>query len=81
MRNLRTAGGADCTVVLVELVIPEHDRDFAGKWADLEMLQGMHGSRERTAAEYRTLLASSGFTMTQVIANSSPFSRVEAKAC
>jgi C-methyltransferase len=36
LRNVRAAGGADAIVVLVELVIPEHNRDFIGKWADLE---------------------------------------------
>ncbi|RUP04967.1 MAG: hydroxyneurosporene methyltransferase [Mycobacterium sp.] len=81
LRNLRTACGADCTVVLVELVIPEHNRDFVGKWADLEMLLGLDGSRERNAEEYRTLLARAGFRMTRVIPTASPFSLVEAKAC
>ncbi|MCV7010775.1 methyltransferase [Mycobacterium gordonae] len=81
LRNVRTTGGADCTVVLVELVIPEHNREFVGKWVDLEMLLGMDGSRERTAEEYRTLLARAGFRMTRVIPTASPFSLVEAKAC
>ena len=81
LRNLRTAGGADSTVVIVELVIPEHNRVFIGKWADLEMLLGADGSRERTAAEYSTLLARSGFRMTRVIPTASPYSLVEAKAC
>lgn len=81
LRNVRAAGGADCTVVLVELVIPDHDRDFVGKWADLEMLLGLDGSRERTEEEYGTLLAQSGFTMTRVIPTASPFSLIEAKAC
>ncbi|MHA7652318.1 methyltransferase [Mycobacterium sp. ML4] len=81
LRNLRNGGGADCTVVLIELVIPEHNRDFVGKWTDLEMLLGMDGSRERTAAEYSVLLARSGFKMTRVIPTASPFSLVEAKAC
>ena len=40
LRNLRVASQANTTVLLVELVIPEHDRDFIGKWADLEMLLG-----------------------------------------
>ena len=81
LRNLRTAGGADSTVVLVELVIPEHNRDFVGKWADLEMLLSLDGSRERGAQEYRALLARAGFRMTRVIPTASPFSLVEAKAC
>ena len=78
LRNLRAASQANTTVLLVELVIPEHDRDFIGKWADLEMLLGANG-RERTAAEYRALLERSGFRMTRVLPTASPFSLVEAK--
>ena len=77
LRKLRAACNATATVLLVELVIPEHDRDFIGKWADLEMLQGVNG-RERTAAQYRTLLERSGFKMTRVVPTASPFSLVEA---
>jgi C-methyltransferase len=78
LRNVRTAAGANATLLLVELVIPEHDRDFTGKWADLEMLL-MGNARERTAAEYATLLERSGFKMTRVVPTASPFSLVEAK--
>ena len=35
LRNVRVAAGADATVLLVEMVLPEHDRDFTGKWVDL----------------------------------------------
>ncbi len=79
LRNLRAACGTTATVLLVELVIPEHDRDFIGKWADLEMLLGVNG-RERTAAQYRALLELAGFRMTRVIPTASPFSIIEAKA-
>ncbi len=79
LRNVRSAVGADATVLLVETVIPDHDRDFVGKWADLEMLLGVNG-RERTTAEYRTLLELAGFRLTRVIPTASPFSLVEAKA-
>lgn len=79
LRNVRAAMGAKATILLVELVIPEHDRDFIGKWADLEMLLGVDG-RERTAEEYRTLLARCGFTMTRVVPTASPFSLVQASA-
>jgi C-methyltransferase len=78
LRNLRAACGAKTTVLLVETVIPEHDREFIGKWADLEMLLGVNG-RERTAAEYQALLGRAGFRMTRVVPTASPFSLVEAK--
>jgi len=65
-------------VLLVELVIPDHDRDFAGKWADLEMLLNL-AARERTAGEYRNLLSQAGFRMTRVVQTASPLSLVEAR--
>jgi hypothetical protein len=65
-------------VLLIELVIPKHDRDFPGKWVDLEMLLNL-GARERTAAEYRDLLSRAGFQMTQVVQTASPLSLVEAR--
>ena len=77
LRNVRVAAGADATLLLVEMVLPEHHRDFAGKWVDLEMLLQADG-RERAAAEYRDLLRQAGFRMTRVVQTASPFSIVEA---
>jgi len=79
LRNVRAAAVPGTTVLLIELVIPEHDRDFPGKWADLEMLLNL-GSRERTAAEYRELLSQAGFRMTRVVRTAAPLSVVEARA-
>jgi hypothetical protein len=77
--NVRTAAGAGKDVLLVELVIPGHHREFLGKWADLEMLIGA-AARERTASEYERLLKRAGFRLTRVVETASPFSVVEAKA-
>ena len=77
--NVRTAAGSQATVLLVEFVIPNHDRDFAGKWVDLEMMLNL-GARERTAAEYRDLLSEAGFRMTRVVQTASPLSVVEARS-
>jgi hypothetical protein len=79
LRNVRAAGGVGTTIVLVEFVIPRHNREFLGKWADLEMLL-CADARERTAAEYAKLLDRAGFTMNRVIETASPFSLVEATA-
>ncbi|MEO3757984.1 methyltransferase [Mycobacterium sp. B14F4] len=78
LRNVRAAAGPDARVLLVETVIPRHDRDFIGKWADLEMLLGGNG-RERDADEYRALLRRSGFELTRIVPTASPFSLVEAR--
>jgi DNA-binding Lrp family transcriptional regulator len=77
--NVRAAAGSRATVLLVELVIPMHNRDFPGKWADLEMLLNL-AARERTAAEYRDLLGQAGLRMTRVVHTASPLSVVEARA-
>ncbi len=79
LRNVRAAAGPRATVLLVEFVIPRHDRDFPGKWVDLEMLLNL-GARERTADEYRDLLSGAGFEMTRVVHTASPLSVVEARA-
>jgi len=79
LRNVRAAARNGKRVLLVELVIPKHDREFLGKWLDLEMLIGP-AARERTAGEYDQLLHGAGFQMTQVVETASPFSIVEATA-
>lgn len=78
LRNVRAAADPHATVLLIELVIPDHDRDFPGKWADLEMLLNL-AARERTAVEYRNLLSQAGFRMTRVVQTASPLSIVEAR--
>jgi len=79
LRNVRATAGPEATVLLVEFVIPNHDRDFPEKWVDLEMLLNL-GARERTAAEYRDLLTQAGFRMTRVVQTASPLSVVEDRA-
>jgi hypothetical protein len=79
LRNVRAAAGPRTTVLLVEFVIPNHNREFPGKWVDLEMMLNL-GARERTAAEYRDLLSQAGFRMTRVVQTASPLSVVEARA-
>ncbi|BBY24924.1 methyltransferase [Mycobacterium stomatepiae] len=79
LRNVRTAAGAGKHVLLVEQVLPDHDRDFPGNWLDLEVLVEFDG-RERTAAGYAELLDRAGFHMTRVVATASPYSVVEAIA-
>jgi C-methyltransferase len=79
LRNVRSAAAGAGTVLLVEFVIPRHNRDFFGKWADLEMLNG-GSARERTADEYRRLFDKAGLRMTRVVPTVAPFSLIEARA-
>jgi C-methyltransferase len=79
LKTVRAAIRDGATLLLVECVIPPHDRDFVAKWMDLGMLVDNTG-RERTADEYRDLLHQIGFHMIRILPTASPFSIVEAKA-
>lgn len=79
LRNVRASAARGAAVLLVEMVIPEHERDFPGNWADLEMLLNL-GARERTAGEYRDLLGRAGLRAVRVVHTASPLSVLEARA-
>lgn len=79
LKTVRAAAQTDTTVLLVECVIPLHDRDFLAKWMDLAMLVDNAG-RERTADEYQNLMQQTGFDRIRVVPTASPFSIVKASA-
>ncbi|RDH80628.1 hydroxyneurosporene methyltransferase [Mycolicibacterium moriokaense] len=79
LSNVRRAARPGSTLLLLELVIPDHDRQFAGKWLDMEMLV-QAAARERTAEEYRKLYEQTGFQLTRVVPTVGPISLVEGKA-
>ncbi|MEE6179169.1 methyltransferase [Mycobacterium sp. 050134] len=79
LKTLRASTRTGTTVLLVECVIPPHDRDSVAKWTDLEMLV-VNTGRERTGDEYRDLLEKTDFQMTRIVPTPSPFSIVEAAA-
>lgn len=79
LAGVRKAAAPGSHVLLLEQVIPDHDRDIPGKWIDLEMLVMVDG-RERTESEYGRLLQQAGFTMTRVVETASPFGIVEGRA-
>jgi SAM-dependent methyltransferase len=77
LRNCHGSLADGGRLLLVEAVVPEGNEPSFSKWMDLQMLV-MTGGRERTAAEYRALLAAAGFELTRVIPTKSPVSIVEA---
>jgi hypothetical protein len=77
LTNIGADAPSSATLLLVEQVIPDHDREFTGKWSDLEMMV-MGDGQERTAGQYRDLLQNSGFHIKRIIATASPFSIIEA---
>ena len=64
-------------VLIVEMVLPEPNVPGPSKLLDLEMLVFMTGC-ERTAEEYRALLARAGLTLTRIVPTPSPYSVIEA---
>jgi DNA-binding transcriptional ArsR family regulator len=79
LSNIRKAAGVGKHVLIVEFVIPRHDREFPGHWMDLAMHVAA-GARERTASQYGRLLSRAGFRLTRVVETASPISIVEAVA-
>ncbi|MEE6137335.1 methyltransferase [Mycobacterium sp. 050128] len=79
LSNVRKAAGAGKRVLILEFVIPRHDREFPGNWLDLEMHIAA-GARERTADQYGRLLSRAGFRLTRVVETAAPLSIVEAVA-
>jgi hypothetical protein len=84
LANCRSAMTDDATLLLVEAIVPEQ-RSWAGNgylsvMSDLTMLV-CTGGEERTAGEYRALLATAGFDLVGVTACDAPgdFSVLEAR--
>jgi hypothetical protein len=63
LRNCRDALPIDGTLIVIERIMPElaTAQDAGSAMSDLNMLRGP-GGRERTEAEYRTLVARAGFS-------------------
>ncbi len=77
LRNVNEAMKRDGRVLLLEIIVPEGNEPHMSKVMDLEMLVSP-GGVERTAGEYRELLAAAGLRLTRIIPTKSPFSIIEA---
>jgi len=80
LRNSHRAMARDGRLLLIERVVPERIDQSEGTQGmllgDLNMLL-VTGGRERTAAEYRALLARAGFTLAQIVPTGTQLSLVE----
>ena len=79
LQSVRSVAEVGTTVLVIDCVIPDHDREFFGHWTDLEMLLLQIG-RERTVPEYRSLLERAGFRITRWVPTASPMSLLEPEA-
>lgn len=77
LRNIRAVSSSGTTLLLFEMVIPDHDREFFGKLVDLEMLL-VAGALERSEKQWRTVLERGGFRLTRIVPTAGPVSVVEA---
>ncbi len=76
--NCRKAMKPGAKLLIVEFVLPEGNTPHFGKLVDMVML-AIPGGEERTAREYKTLLAAASLKMTRVIPTASDVSIVEAE--
>jgi hypothetical protein len=77
LRNCREAMSTTGRLLLLETVVPENDSKHFGKILDLNMM-AMSSGRERTRAEFCTLLTASGFRMSRNIPTMAPQNLIEA---
>jgi O-methyltransferase domain len=77
LRNIRAAMPANGTLLLAEAVLDDSPAPHLGKLLDIEMIAFV-GGKERTATEFRQLLARAGFVLRRVVPTRSPLSLLEA---
>ena len=77
LKNIHRAMDEKGKLLLIEMVVPEGNQPDLSKFLDLDMMV-MTGGRERTEAEFNSLLAASGFKLTRVIRTTSPVCVIEA---
>jgi hypothetical protein len=79
LKNIRSAmTSREGRLILLETVLQPGNQPDLGKLIDLEMLL-MPGGRERSAEEFRTLLAQGGFALSKVVPTESPLAVIEAR--
>jgi hypothetical protein len=79
LAKCRAAAGSAGRLLLVEFVLPPGNDPFPGKLMDLLMLVGCRG-RERTADEFRALLATAGLRPVEIVTTRYGYSLIEATA-
>ncbi|MFC4127536.1 methyltransferase [Nocardia rhizosphaerae] len=79
LRTVKAAMDPAARLLVIELVLPEHQRPHPGNFIDLEMLINTDGGLERTETQFRELLARSGFTLLRTVPTAAPESVLEAR--
>jgi hypothetical protein len=80
LRNCRAALRGGSKLLIVEYVVTDDEEGIAAKLFDLHMLAYFGAACERTPDEFRTLLETSGFTLTRIVRTTADISVIEAVA-
>ncbi|MEE2854230.1 MAG: methyltransferase [Actinomycetota bacterium] len=75
--TIKAAAPPGAKLLLLEMVIPDHDREFLGHYADMEMLV-MAGALERNRKQWTDLLQRGGFRLQRVVQTAGPLCVIEA---
>jgi hypothetical protein len=78
LKTCLNAMPASAKLMIFDMIIPPGNGPFFGKFLDLAELLYETGGRERTAEEFRELLAGAGFRLMRIIPTASPLSILEA---
>lgn len=78
LKNIHHYMPEQARLLLIETIIKADNKPSFGKLIDLQMLIGTQGGRERTLEEFTSLLNDSGFCLSKIINNATPFSFIEA---
>jgi ubiquinone/menaquinone biosynthesis C-methylase UbiE len=78
LKNIRSQMQPNGRLIVVETVVPDTDEPHFSKFFDLNMLV-MTGGKERTATEFRELLAAAGFKLLKITPTNLPTSIIEAQ--
>lgn len=74
--NIRQQMPPHSKVMIIEMIIPESNKPSFSKLLDIQMLASMKGGKERTAAEFRSLLSESGFSAPRIIPTIAPLALI-----
>jgi hypothetical protein len=75
--TIKAAAPPGAKLLLLEMVVPDHDREFLGHYADMEMLV-IAGALERSLQQWIDLLRRGGFRLQRVVQTAGPLCVIEA---
>lgn len=78
LKNCRAVLPDDGKILVCEAVVPEGNQPSGAKMLDINMLVMCPGGKERTAAEFATLLGAAGLQLTRIVSTSEEICVIEA---